>query len=348
MTSRERVLATLRRQPVDRIPTAVICIENQPEIALQLGITEAEVYDRLGIDCQVLCAGYAGDMTPAMRQGAYTEWGTPNTGDYGTARFNPLAEVTSLAAIERHAWPDPAHYDYAAAAAQARLLGSRYAVRGPYWQPVFCRVCDLFGMEVAMMHMLDAPALFEAVLERACQFTYDYCVRLLDACGDDLPILCLADDFATQRGLMISPALWRRFLKPRLAGLFELGKARGKFIWFHSCGDITPVLPDLIDLGMDVWETVQLHTLPLDARALKREYGRHLAFFGGVNTQRLPFATPAAIRDEVRRCIDDLGEGGGYICGPDHHIKPDVPPANTVALFDAARSYRRAGWTAAA
>ena len=99
---------------------------------------------------------------------------------------------------------------------------------------------------------------------------------------------------------------------------------------------------------MDVWETVQLHTLPMDARALKREYGRHLAFFGGVSTQRLPFATPVEVRAEVNHCIDALGEGGGYICGPDHHIKPDVPPANTVALFDAVRAYRRDGWTAAA
>jgi uroporphyrinogen decarboxylase len=130
--------------------------------------------------------------------------------------------------------------------------------------------------------------------------------------------------------------------------LFALGKSRGKYVWFHSCGDITAVLPDLIDIGMDVWETVQLHTLPVDARTLKREYGRHLTFFGAISTQRLPFATPDAVRSEVVRCIDALGEGGGYICGPDHHIKPDVPPANTIALFEAVRSYRRPGWTSAA
>ena len=347
MTSRERILATLRREPVDRIPTAVICIENQPEIAAHLGIREADVFDRLGIDSREVYAPYAGEMRPEVLQGLYTEWGTPNTGDYGTARFNPLAGASSLAEIERYPWPDVARYDFATPAANARRLRD-YAVRGPYWQPVFCRACDLFGMENAMLLMLEAPALFEAVLERAFQFTYDYCVRLLDACGDDLPILCLADDFATQRGLMISPELWRRFLKPRLARLFALGKSRGKFVWFHSCGDVTAVLPDLIDLGMDVWETVQLHTLPMDARTLKREYGRHLTFFGAVSTQRLPFASPAQVREEVIRCIATLGEGGGYICGPDHHIKPDVPPANTVALFDTARGYRRAGWTAAA
>lgn len=346
MTPRARLLATIRREPVDRIPTAVICIENQPEIAACLGVPEAEVMDCLGIDSRVVCAPYVGPLWPAMLQGR-TEWGTPNTGDYGTARLNPLADVTGLAAIESYPWPDPAQYDYAAAAAEAHRLRD-HAVRGPYWQPVFCRACDLFGMENALMHLLDEPVLIEAVLARAAAFTHDHCVRLLDACGDDLPILCLADDFATQRGLMVSPAVWRRFIKPHLARLFALGKSRGKIVWFHSCGDITAVLPDLIDIDMDVWETVQLHTLPIDARTLKREYGRHLTFFGAISTQRLPFVTPDEVRAEVAHCIGVLGEGGGYICGPDHHIKPDVPPANTVALFEAARSYRRPGRTAAA
>jgi hypothetical protein len=99
MTSRERILATIRREPVDRIPTAVICIENQPEIAAHLGLPEAAVMDRLGIDSREIYAVYAGEKRPEVLEGLYTEWGTPNTGDYGTARFNPLAGVTSLAEI---------------------------------------------------------------------------------------------------------------------------------------------------------------------------------------------------------------------------------------------------------
>jgi len=136
-------------------------------------------------------------------------------------------------------------------------------------------------------------------------------------------------------------------LRPHYARLFALGRRHGKPVWFHSCGDVTAVLPDLIDLGMEVWETVQLHALPIPAAELKRRFGSALTFFGGVNTQRLPFTQPAEVRAEVGRCIEALGAGGGYICGPDHHIKPDVPPANTVALFDAATAYRREGYTTA-
>jgi uroporphyrinogen decarboxylase len=141
---------------------------------------------------------------------------------------------------------------------------------------------------------------------------------------------------------MISPAHWRRYLKPRYAHLFEIGARARKPVWFHSCGNILAVIPDLIEIGMDVWETVELHTLPISAVQLKREYGRDLTFFGGINTQRLPFVTPAEVEAEVGRCIEALGRDGGYICGPDHHIKPDVPPENAVALFEAARQFQKA------
>jgi uroporphyrinogen decarboxylase len=330
----------IRHQVSDRIPVDAIAVENQPAIARELGIPESAVLDRLGLDGRIVAAGYTKPGRPGL-----TEWGTPSTGDYGTTRGGyPLADAQSIREIERYRWPSEDDYDYTAAATAARAAG-QFAVRGPYWKPLFCRVCDLFGMERAMETMLAEPRLFEAALDRVFAHTVEYCERMLAACGDALPILCLGDDFATQRGMMIAPEHWRKWLKPRYARLFTLGKRHGKPVWFHSCGDVTAVVPDLIEIGLDVWETVQLHTLPLTPRELKREYGKHITFFGAVNTQRLPFATPDQVREEVRRCIEVLGEGGGYICGPDHHVKPDVPAANAIALFDEARAFRRPGYT---
>lgn len=345
MTPRERELAAIRHETPDRIPADTIWVENAPRVAEYLGIPVEAVEDRLGIDGRVICVWqYTGELRAGPGGEPLTEWGTIETGDYGSARWAPLADA-GLDDIARYPWPDPAAYAYDGLAATTRALGPTYALRGPYWQPLFCRACDLFGMEEAMARMLTDAAAFAAVLEAVYAHTAAVCTHLLDACGDDLPILCLGDDFATQRGLMIDPADWRRWLKPYYARLFALGKAHGKYIWFHSCGDITTVLPDLIDIGMDVWETVQLHTLPMSAERLKREYGRDLCFFGGVNTQRLPFATPAEVRDETLRCLDALGANGGYICGPDHHVKPDVPPENTVALYDTILGFRREGYT---
>ena len=337
MTPRDRQLASIRRQRTDRISLDCICIEIVPQIAEYLGIEQGEVLDALGIDGRIIAAGYSGEPGRGPEGQPLNDWATLGPADYGTAHWSPLADAETVAEVDAHPWPDPGAYDYAAVAGLAAEWGERYALRGPYWLPLFCRVCELMGMERAMVQLAAAPVVFEAALEAVFVRVEEYCRRLLDACGDALPILCLGDDFATQRGLMISPDDWRRTLKPRFARLFEVGKSRGKLVWFHSCGDVTPILRDLIEIGVDVWETVQLQTLPMSAQELKREFGRDLTFFGGVSTQRLPFITPGEVREEVRRCIATLGEGGGYVCGPDHHIKPDVPVENAVALFEEAR-----------
>ncbi|MGQ9682062.1 MAG: uroporphyrinogen decarboxylase family protein [Anaerolineae bacterium] len=345
MNSRARQLAAIRHEVPDRIPLDCIHVEIQGQLAGILGIPQEQVLPALGIDGRLVAVAYAGEMPSGPDEALVNEWGSPHTQEYGTSGPYPLASASTVAEIAAYPWPDPERYDYAAAASEARQWGSEYAVRGPYWLPLFDRACELLGMEEAMICMRATPVLFEALLDEVFQRTATICRRLLEACGDAMPILCLGDDFATQRGLMISPDDWRRLLKPRYAALFALGKRLSKVVWFHSCGDITAVLPDLIDIGMDVWETVQLHTLPISAERLKREYGEHITFFGGVNTQRLPFITPEAVRVEVRRCIEAFGRNGGYICGPDHHIKPDVPAQNALALFEAARTYRGRGYT---
>ncbi len=343
MIPRERQLATIRHEATDRISVDAICIENTAQLAAYLGIAEDAVLDRLGIDGRIVAAGsYRGELPVDDRGQPLSLWGTASGNDYGTAHRYPLAAAETVAEVEGYRWwPDAAKMDYHEAAEYARDCVRRYATRGPYWLPLFCQVCELMGMEEAMVKMLVEPEVFEAAVERVFQYILDYCTRLLDACGEALDIFYLGDDFATQRGLMIPPEAWRRLLKPRYAQLFALAKQRGKFVWFHSCGDITSVLPDLIDIGMDVWETVQLHTLPMSPAELKRDYGKQLTFFGAISTQRLPFATPEDIRTEVRQAIAVLGENGGYICGPDHHIKPDVPPVNAVTLFDTATGYGR-------
>ena len=347
MTSRERELATIRHEIPDRIPVDAIHVEIGAAIAAALGIAENSVSDALGIDGRGISPPYIGPLPEPIEGFQLTPWGTADGGPYGAVAGNPypLAAVASVAAVERYPWPDAAAYDYALAASKAHALHTQYAVRGPYWVPLFWRTCELFGMEEAMIKMVVQPAVYEAALEHVFAHVYEVVERMVAACGDDLDILCLGDDFATQRGMLVSPDLWRKFLKPRLAKLFAIGKRHGKPVWFHSCGDVTPILPDLIEIGVDLWETVQLHALPMSPERLKREYGRDLAFFGGVNTQHLPFATPAEVQAEVIRCIETLGAGGGYICGPDHHIKPDVPVQNALTLFQTARSFRRDGYT---
>lgn len=342
MTHKQRMLTAIAHRVPDRIPMDAIAVENQQTIADALGIPLSQVPERLDLDGRRIAAGgYRGERP---REG-FDEWGCTASDDYGVRHIYPFANFDSVSQIERYAYPDASQYDFEGAARRAAALSGEYAVYGPYWVPVFCRVNALVGLEETLVWMLQSPELMHAALEKVFEFVYEYCERLLDACGEHMHVLCLGDDFATQRGLMFRPELFRTFLKPRYAKLFALAKRRGLPVWFHSCGDISSVLPDLIDIGMDVWETVQLHTLPMTPRELKRQYGRDITFFGGVNTQALPFQTPEQVRAETLRVIDALGEGGGYICGPDHHIKYDISAGNALALFDACREFRREGYT---
>jgi uroporphyrinogen decarboxylase len=142
-------------------------------------------------------------------------------------------------------------------------------------------------------------------------------------------------------GIMISPAHWRKYLKPTYEKYFALAKQYDLKVWFHSCGQFRPVMGDLIDIGLDVWETVQTHLAGNEPDVLKREYGAHITFFGGISTQTtLPFGTSDDVRREVRERVRVLGQNGGYICGPDHGIMPDVPMENVLAMVDEARQFR--------
>jgi len=130
------------------------------------------------------------------------------------------------------------------------------------------------------------------------------------------------------------------YLKPTYRKYFELAKKYDLKVWFHSCGQFRPVMGDLIDIGMDVWETAQVHLKGNEPEVLKREYGDHITFFGAISTQTvLPFGTTEDVRKQVRERIQVLGKNGGYICGPDHGIMPDVPLENVLAMYDEAKKY---------
>ena len=160
--------------------------------------------------------------------------------------------------------------------------------------------------------------------------------------GDLIDIHFTADDLTGQTKPLISPTVYRRLIKPRWARIIEAikRKTRAK-IFYHGCGAMGPFLPDLIEIGVDILNPVQVSAAGMDSAELKRRYGRHLSFWGGgCDTQRvLPAGDPEQVREEVRRRIRDLAPGGGFVFNPVHNIQPHVPPANVVALFQAAHTY---------
>jgi uroporphyrinogen decarboxylase len=196
-------------------------------------------------------------------------------------------------------------------------------------------------MEETLVNFALKPHLIEAALSKIEEFIIGFCERMIEAARVKSEIFWFGDDFASAKGLIISPDYWRRFLKPVYRNVFALAKDRGMKVWFHSCGTFREVLPDLIDIGMDIWETVQVHLPGNDPKELKREYGKDITFYGGINSQNtLPYGSPEQVRAEVRERIEVLGKGGGYFCSSDHTIMPDVPFENVIALIDEAKNFR--------
>ncbi len=152
-------------------------------------------------------------------------------------------------------------------------------------------------------------------------------------------VIWLGDDVGNQDRMMISNDLWRRFLKPRMAKLFKELKAinPGVLIAYHSCGFIEPIIPELIEMGLDVLDPIQPLAAGMDAESLKKQFGDRLAFHGGIDEQDLlPFGTAEDVRRETRRVIDVLDDGGGYIMCAAHAIQPDTPVENVMAMYETA------------
>jgi uroporphyrinogen decarboxylase len=199
---------------------------------------------------------------------------------------------------------------------------------------LFERAWTLRGMENVLVDMAAGSAFVEALLERIT----DWNLAAIDHLSEwPFDAIHLGDDWGQQRGMIMGPGHWRRFLRPCLERMFRRIKSKGKFVSIHSCGDVEEVLGDLVEIGLDIFNPLQPEVM--DVEAVKRRYGKHLTFFGGISTQRtLAFGTPADVRSEVRRRIRVIGKDGGYIAAPAHDIPGDVSVENMVALIEELKS----------
>ena len=169
--------------------------------------------------------------------------------------------------------------------------------------------------------------------------------NVLEIVGDSVDVVFFGDDMGTQKSTLFRPEIYRRLIKPRHKRMFDVLKARSGFkVVLHSCGSTSSLFEDMIDLGVDAVNPVQINAANMEPERLKEEFGDRLTFWGGIDTQKvLPFGSPDEVRREVRRIIDILGRNGGYVLNSVHNIQPDVPPENVVAMFDEACSYQGAG-----
>jgi uroporphyrinogen decarboxylase len=359
LTSRERVLAAVNRRRPDRVPRDIswgftpAVLET---FRAQTGADDPEDYFRadvrfVGLDAPperaaaeiagrwATFAPYYADL-PAEAE--ITAWGTAHLpGDYYhfTSMLMPMRGFTGLAEFEAYPFPnfeEPWRRAYAAeriAAHHARGL----AVGAALATTIFETAWQLRGMEELFRDCVDAPELAAYLLDRITE-TRRSAARFF--AQQDADVLILGDDVSMQTGMLMSPPMWRRWFKGRLASIIAAARAAKPDmpVFYHSDGDPSAIIPDLIEVGVTILNPVQPECI--DPVEVKRKYGDRLALWGTIGTQTtMPFGTPVDVRREVRQRIETLGGDGGLVLGPTHTLEPDVPWENIVALYAAIDEY---------
>ena len=259
----------------------------------------------------------------------------------------PLHDAT-LAEIERYNWPDgsdPGRVEGLAEEARRLYEETDYVVCTQSVGSIFQLACRLRGMDQYLMDMvLDRPVA-KRLIDLCTEATLAFYENLLSAVGPYVQMVETQDDLGTQIGPFISPALYRELVQPCHAKLASLIKSKtgGKAkVFMHSDGSIFDLLPDIIDAGIDVINPTQPQPAKMEPERLKAAYGDRITFHAGLDQQHtIPFGTVEEVRAEVKRKVQILAPGGGYIFSPCHNLQPDVPPQNAVAMFEAAHEYGR-------
>jgi len=247
----------------------------------------------------------------------------------------PLAECESVADVGKFPWPELEHLDFSESVAALQGAGEFYRASG-FWCPFFHDVMDLFGMESYLVKMYTHPEVVSAVTERVCRFYLEANDLFYKEAGDMIDGFFFGNDFGSQLDLLLSPALFDKFILPWLRLFSEQAHSRGYQVILHSCGSIYRVIDRLIEAGVDGLHPLQAKAKNMEAERLARESGGKIAFLGAIDTQQvLNCGTPAQVREEVRRIKGLLGPH--LIISPSHEaILPDVPPRNVAAMAEAA------------
>ena len=378
MNSRERIVHTLNHQEPDRVPfdlggTGLSTIhvtayknlrhhlglpEIEPEVAFvpeQLVRVDEDLAQRLEADVRPVLPETASSFEYVFRDEgnyeAYTdEWGIswrmPREGGFYYDMYqHPLATADSLEEMKAHPFPDPLDDGrFATLREQAEAAapkGKAVALAGPC-----AGIAEVYswlrGYEEYYVDLARHKDWVGTMLDRLVEFKSAYWGRALHEIGDLVDVVVEADDLGSQHSLLMSPRTYRTVIQPRHKRLFSFIKEQASVkVFYHTCGAVRRLIPDLIEAGIDILNPVQISAADMDLRELKSEFGRDLVFWGGgVDTQGvLGTATPPEIKDHVRQNIEALAPGGGFVFAAVHDIQANVPPENIMAMWEAWQEY---------
>lgn len=372
MTSRERMLTALRHQEADRVPidlgggTTGIEVEAYDRLKPLLGFQgqtrtfvrdhveiDEPILQRFGVDTRYVRVGpprgYRLQLDP---DNSYVDiWGTrwrkPVSSLYYDMVEFPIKDAT-MDDLKRYRWPDP--HD------PGRTDGLRERARRLAEETDYAVVLDvtgfgvfeqgwaLRGFENFLADLIAEPEFAEALIQGVADYQIALYDHVLAEVGPYVQVVMVAEDLGTQTAPMVSPKTYRRMIKPAQKRVWQFLKSRTDAqLFLHSCGAVRAFIPDLIEIGVDILNPVQVAATGMDPKELKAEFGKDLTFWGGgCDTQKvLTFGTPDEVEAEVRQRIAELAPGGGFVFNQIHNVQPQVPAENIVRMLDAALEYGR-------
>jgi uroporphyrinogen decarboxylase len=370
MNSRERVLAALSRKEPDRVPMdfgsstdSSIVVEGYQRLKEHFGLIEEDtiisrmmrsvkvnekILDELQIDTRGLFPN-SKVLILQDENGYIDEWGVRRVQLPGSLYYDqlsyPLSGEISKSAILKYPWPEPdAAYRTAGLKEELKRIRSEKEVAVVLNLPTICVHISQYlrGFEDWFLDFSIDERLLGLLMDSVLEVTQTIASLLLKEMGREVDVVMTADDLGHQRGLMVSADTYRKIIKPRHRRFFDrihaLSPAK---ILFHSCGSIGEIIGDLVDLGVDVINPVQVSAENMQTKELKRKWGDRMSFWGAIDTHRvLPYGNRSEVEQEVERRIEDLGTGGGYVLCAVHNIQPDVPAENIIAMYKHAREYK--------
>jgi len=379
MTSRQRVLKALNHQTPDRVPIDLggfqtgihrnVYIQLIEHLGIRDDVTILDPVQQLARPCEELLERFHVDIRyviahgPDSFQGGIEHntrdgrlwhdlrdefgvvWSMPDDQPlYMDISHHPLANAT-LCDVADYVFPkgdDPTRFTGLREQAQRLRRETPYALSTGIGGVVYEICWYMRGLERWFMDTIENPAFCAALLDKTLEYWMGYYTEFMKEIGDLVDVVMIGDDIGGQSGPLFSPTFYRTVVKPRQKRLVQRIKGlTSAKIWYHTCGSVRQLIPDLLDNGIDILNPVQISAADMDPRDLKAEFGDRLVFWGGaIDTQHvLSVATPAEVRKHVRRNLEVFKPGGGYVFNNVHNLQAGVPARNIVALFDAAYEY---------
>ena len=360
MTPRERALKAINFEEADRVTIDNWMVpeikkrcmeywgcENEEELLAFLGVDVRDNYgpSYVGQEFKEFDDGTVADLWGVRRRQVIYGKGTSHEGIFKEVSWSPLEHMTTVEEMEAYeGWPSPDWWDYSKMKEDCAYWHPQYFVlnkgdrldRTAQLKPMMY----LRGIQQTFIDLAQNPKIVEFIRDRVVNYFVEYNPKVFEAADGEVDMFMMGDDVGGQRGPLLSPEMWRRYFKDGFRTYVDIAHKYGLKVMYHTCGDVYALIPDFIDCGLDMLQSLQTQATNMDIKRLKQEFGKDLSFQGGMDIQQvLPLGTPDDVREMVKYAADNTKPGGGYFFGTAHNIQADTDMQNVVALFEAYHEY---------